>query len=215
MFKWLNIQDISNLFKITENTPQKEVDRAVNDAYDMDIIPVLSDTLMAAIKDILEGNVKQWNRLTTYVTGDKVFYNGVYYSAVTGSTGEAPANAKWEEIELMTFWGEYVKKYFAACVYYRLMLWQGVNVTQYGVVNVTEETSQQISDKQRGDIMADIRGKRDIYLARLNKKFSDVGGEFDGVTYATDCEDNSTPNQGVQVWAVGVNRVKREKNKYP
>lgn len=213
MSNWLNKEDFGKYVQLTVNLESRLIDPHISDAYLFDVVPVLSDTMMDAIKAVLDINPIQWSKNTTYAVGDKVFYDGVYYSCAVVNTDSLPtsSNTNWEQIDLMTFWLEYVKPYFVLSAYSRFLLWHGANITQFGTRQINEDTSTEISDKRRGELMADIRNKINTYLSRLNKKFSSVNGVFDGVTYTVDCEDNTTPTRGATIWGVGA--LGKTKNK--
>lgn len=210
-FKWLSVFDLKGRFKITENLPEKDFDIAVKDSYDFDVVTSLPDSLMDDIKSVLQINPIQWSASKTYSIGDKVFYDGVYYSAADTNTDSAPTalNTDWEEIQLMTFWTDYVKPYFMCCAYYRFLLWHGTNITQFGARQNNEETSVEITDKKKGELMADISGKKDIFYARLSKKFNDMNQTFDGVTYSYDVYDNQNLTKGVRIWGLGKRKPNR------
>jgi len=201
-FKWLSVEDFKGRFKITENIPTKDLDIAINDSFDFDVLTTLPDEMLNDIKDVLLINPIQWKASKAYVVGDKVNYDGVYYVALENSTGSLPAsdNADWQEIALMSFWTDYVKPFFMCCAYYRFLLWHGANITQYGSRQNTEDTSQELTDKRKGELLADISGKKDIFLARLTKAFKDAANTFDGVTYQYDSTDTKELNQGVRIW---------------
>lgn len=204
-FKWLTRFDFSDSFKMNDNIPEQAITTAVNDAYNYDVITTLPDALMEDIKEILLSNPKQWTKSAIYSVGDKVIYDGVYYRAAVSNDNSQPSlsNTDWEVIQLMQFWTGYVKPYFQACAYYRFFVWHGANVTQFGARQNNEDTSQEISDKRKGELLADISGKKDINLARLTKRFNDVLFTLDGIVYEYDNGDTQKPNQGVRIWGVG------------
>lgn len=203
-FKWLSVEDFKGRFKITENIPAKDLDIAVNDAYEFDVLTALPDTLMDAIKEILLINPIQWSASKTYAIGDKVKYDGTYYVALDSNTNSMPTvlNSDWEELQLMTFWTDYVQPYFMCCSYYRFLNWHGANVTQYGVRQNNEDTSNEVTDKRKGELMADIAGKQDIFLARLTSYFNGVNQTLDEVAYAYDSKDSQELTKGVRIWGV-------------
>lgn len=203
-FKWLSIQDLKRLFKLTEHIPQEDVDRAVNDALEFDVTPVISDTLVSAVKAILLTNPIQWSDVTAYTVGTVIFWDGVYYKCATAHTNSEPSasNSNWTVIQLMAFWVNFVKKYFCAQAYYRLLLWHGANITQFGSRQNTEDTSAEISDKRRGELSRDVTNKAMLYLSNLNKAFQAASQTFDGVKYVVDCGDKSEPNKNVTFFGV-------------
>jgi len=201
-FKWLTVYDIKSVFKISENIPETDIDVAVTDAYNFDVITSLPDSLMDAIKVWLMINPIQWNSSTSYVVGDKVFYNGVYYLCAANNSNSQPSstNVNWEVSELMNFWSGYVKPYFIACAYSRFFLWHGANVTQYGITEVIGEERQSISSQKKAELLADVGNKIDVFLARLTKANSTANYTFDGVTYDLDCGDTSKLDSHVRIW---------------
>jgi len=203
-FKWLTPFDLKGRFKITENVPQKDFDIAVRDAFNFDIATALSDDMMEDIKEVLETNPIQWSGAKAYVIDDIVVYDGVFYKSLGSHTGSLPPSVNWSEIQLLTFWTDFVKPYFEACAYYRFLLWHGANVTQYGSRQNNEDTSIEISDKRKGELLADIKGKQDILLARLTKRFSDVNGTLDGVQYEYDIDDTQEKNNltGIKMFTI-------------
>jgi len=220
-FKWLTKYDIAKVAQVTINIEDRLIDVPVNDAYLFDVVPVLSDSMLAAIKVILEINPIQWSRTKSYILNDKVFSDGIYYRCLIANTDSQPtsSNTNWIEIALMTFWTDYVKPYFSMSAYSRFLLWQGANVTQYGIVQPLESNgvSQPITDKWRGELLADVKGKVNIYLSRLEKQFDSVSGVFDGVTYTVDSDDNTEPTRGSNIWGVGYPNTRKIKcpNEYP
>lgn len=221
-FKWLTKEDFGKYVQMTVNIEDRFVDTSVSDAYLFDVVPVLSDSMLAAMQTILEINPIQWSRTKSYVVGNKVFSDGIYYNCIVNNSDSQPtsSNTDWEEIELMTFWTDYVKPYFILSAYSRFLLWQGANITQYGIVQPLESNgvSQPITDKWRGELLSDVKSKINIYLSRLEKQFDTVRGVFDGVTYTVDSDDNTEPTRGgYSIWGVGYPNKKRIKcpNEYP
>ena len=209
-FKWLCAQDLQQQFRVTSNILEADVDRAVSDAYLFDVVPRTSDAMMAAIKEVLITNPNTWNKNASYVTGNYVRLDGVYWACLVDNNDSLPAtdNDDWYAIELMAHWTDKVKPYFVSCAYLRLLRWHGANITQFGISETTPENSTLASDKRRGELAADVESKIAVYLAIMNKAFGAVNGVFDDVTYTTDCGDATTPQSGPQFLSVGVNRTK-------
>ena len=218
-FKWLTKEDFGQYAQMTVNIDERFIDSAVNDALNFDLVPVVSDSMLDAVRAVLEINPIQWSRTKTYIIGNKVFSDGIYYLCLVGNSDSEPtsANTDWAEIELMTFWTNYIKPYFVMSAYSRFLLWHGANITQFGARQINEDTSTEITDKRRGELLADIKGKVNIYLSRLNKEFARVRGIFDSVTYTIDADDNTEPTRGTNIWGVGYPNRKRIKcpNEYP
>ena len=56
-------------------------------------------------------------------------------------------------------------------------------MSQYGLRTSVEDTSSEISDKARGELMADINNKKSYYWSRLIKTMSDNAYTYDDVVY--------------------------------
>lgn len=85
--------------------------------------------------------------------------------------------------ELQAFFNNYVKGFLVCKAHARLLLWQGNNVTQFGLVTNREDTSQQITDKQRAELIQSSEHKANVYLAQMTKAMKDANYTFDSVSY--------------------------------
>lgn len=220
-FTYITKSDFTPYVQMTQNIDDRFITNAVNDAYNFDVVPVMSDTMLTAILAYLDSAVT-WSTATAYVVGNKVVSGGRYYTCLINNTNSTPGatNVNWGETELMEFYVDYIKPYFVLSAYARFLLWQGANITQYGIVQPIESNgvSQPITDKWRGELLADVKGKINIYLSNLNKQFNTVSGVFDSVTYTIDSTDNTTPDRGgFAIWGVGYPDNKKVKcpDEYP
>ena len=98
-----------------------------------------------------------------------------FYTAITGTLTSTS--------ELQIFLDTYVKPYLILGSYEKFLLWHGRNISQFGLRENNEDTSNAISDKARAEMMADIRRKTNITLLAMNKHLSDVSYTLDGVVY--------------------------------
>lgn len=85
--------------------------------------------------------------------------------------------------ELQTFFNNYVKGFLVCKAHARLLLWQGNNLTQFGLVTNSEDTSVPLTDKQRAELIQSSEHKANVYLAQMSKAMSDAKYTFDGVSY--------------------------------
>lgn len=218
-FPYITKADFPDYAQMTSNIEDRFITNAVNDAYNFDTLPVLPDAMLANIIAYLTA-ATTWSAVTAYVVGNKVVSDGRYYTCLINNTNSIPtsSNANWNETALMAFYVDYIKPYIVMSAYSRFLLWHGANVTQFGLRQINEESSQQITDKWRGELLQDIKAKINIYLSNLNKRFNDVSGAFDGTTYTIDAGDNTEPTRtGAQIWGVGFPNKKRVKcpDEYP
>jgi hypothetical protein len=91
-----------------------------------------------------------------------------------------------DSTDLWSFYNVFVKPFLVYSAFCRFELRHGVNVTQYGMRENTETTSEAISDKRRGELLADDRSKRNVYLSVLLKELADQRRTFDGVIFTED-----------------------------
>ena len=85
--------------------------------------------------------------------------------------------------QLQAFFNNYVKGFLVCKAHARLLLWQGNNVTQFGLVTNREDTSAPISDKQRAELIQSSEHKANVYLAQMTKAMKDANYTFDSVSY--------------------------------
>jgi len=91
--------------------------------------------------------------------------------------------------ELLEWFTDYLKPFLVTKAYARLLLWQGRNVTQFGLRVNNEETSTELTDKNRSELIADTEHKCNVYLARLTSALKDADYTYDSIVYSfSDCE---------------------------
>lgn len=147
--------------------------------------------LSVHIKDMQELEFNSW--------ADSVFYTDI--------TGLGVSTTR---PELRTLLDEYVKPYLVCGAYYKFLLWHGRDITQMGVRVENSESSNDVGDKARAEMMADILRKQNAYLNVLKRKLSDDNYTYDGTVYTFYDEANkkeAKPN-------IGIKRVGGPKNLY-
>lgn len=85
--------------------------------------------------------------------------------------------------QLTTLFNEYIKPFLVLGAYYRFLLWHGANVSQYGIRQNNEDTSTEVSDKRRAELMGDVQSKKNAYLNKLKDKLFNDNFTYDSVTY--------------------------------
>lgn len=171
----------------SDNISDKKLNYHIKDAELFDFVPLVPIELFDNLNALINTNIQQWSRTTAYIVGDKSYspVNQKAYTCISSSTNNEPsANPlKWEEIELYTLFEDYIKPYLICSAYVRVLLWAGRNMSQYGLRTSVEDTSSEISDKARGELMADINNKKSYYWSRLIKTMSDNAYTYDDVVY--------------------------------
>jgi hypothetical protein len=86
------------------------------------------------------------------------------------------------------------------------MLWHGRNINQFGLRQNNEQESEPISDRARGELLADIRSSANVCLAKMNKELSKVNYKFDNITYHFNSCETSNRRPKIGMFQVGRNR---------
>ena len=85
--------------------------------------------------------------------------------------------------ELQSFLDTYIKPYLITGAYSKFLLWHGNNVSQYGIRNNSEDTSNEVSDRRKSELIADVDHRNNQYLAIMNRELFIAEYTFDGVEY--------------------------------
>lgn len=104
----------------------------------------------------------------------------LFYDNVVISQTASPAN------ELNAFWQTYIIPLIVLFSYQRYLLWAGRQNTQYGLVQIREDTSEPITRQDRADLINDIKSKTNVYLTRFYNELRAKSHTFDGVVYNFD-----------------------------
>lgn len=105
--------------------------------------------------------------------------------------------------ELSSLLDEYITPFLVCSAFSRYLLWTGRNISQFGIRSNVEDSSTEISDKARGELIADIENKKKYYLAMFRKVIYDANYTYDSISYdfTTDC-DVSSPRSKFNIRAV-------------
>ena len=120
--------------------------------------------------DTLDIYIKDMQELEFRPTMDDSFYNDLI-----GDLTSRP--------ELKLFLDDYIKPYLICGAYEKFLLWHGANISQFGLRQNNEDTSDEISDKRRGELLADIRRKTNTYQSIMNRELKVSNYTFDGTIY--------------------------------
>lgn len=85
--------------------------------------------------------------------------------------------------ELQSFLDTYIKPYLILGAYAKFLLWHGNNISQFGIRNNNEDTSTEVSDKRKGELIADVEHRANKYLAIMNRELFLANYTLDGVVY--------------------------------
>jgi len=85
--------------------------------------------------------------------------------------------------KLQSFLDTYIKPYLILGAYSKFLLWHGNNISQFGIRNNNEDTSTEVSDKRKGELIADVEHRTNKYLAIMNRELFLANYTFDGTVY--------------------------------
>lgn len=103
--------------------------------------------------------------------------------------------------ELLEWFTDYLKPFLVCKAYARLLLWQGRNITQFGLRVNNEETSTEVTDKNRSELIADTEHKCNVYLARLTSALKEADFTYDSIVYDFNCS-STKPRAKTRIKAV-------------
>lgn len=89
--------------------------------------------------------------------------------------------------DLETFFDDYCKPVLVHMAILRFLIEAGVNLTQHGIVNPFENTSQPASDGQRASMRNQYKSDLQSYLNKFYARLKEVEYTIDGTVYDFDC----------------------------
>jgi hypothetical protein len=112
--------------------------------------------------------------------------------------------------ELATLFEDYIKAWICHKTIYSFYSQHGINVTQYGMRVMNEDTSQPVAPEDRAMLLQTVKNNANAYWLRLDKRMADDNYTYDNITYKDDCQKNKAINLGVK----RVSRVGRRFNPF-
>ena len=86
--------------------------------------------------------------------------------------------------ELKAFYNSYFKQIWSYLAYIRFFTWHGRNITQFGLVSINDDTTSQISDKARGELINNIEHDSQVYMTRMLNELKLKNYTFDNISYS-------------------------------
>lgn len=187
----LNKSDLTKYARISDNLKATEIDPFIQDAQIFDVIPVLPDDMFEDIEAALPVPQIGWDKNKSYVADDIVFHLDKFWKSAGSNTDSEPitGNTDWDLHELLNFWLNYVKPFYAYNTLSRFLVEHGRNITQFGITQQTGDTFQNLSDKGRAEMKAQMDSKANHYGQLIRKELASKSYTFDGVTYEYSCDD--------------------------
>lgn len=150
----------------------------------------------------LEQFIRDMQELTFRATIDEPFYQDCI-----GDTSARP--------QLQSFINEFIKPYIICGAYEKFLLWHGNNISQFGIRQNNEDTSEAVSDKIRGELIADTKRKTNAYLSIMNRELKTLNYTFDGVAYTFFDDSNKRfAKRNIGIKQVGNSNVNNDNYNY-
>lgn len=102
-------------------------------------------------------------------------------------------------VEMEDFFNGYIKPVIVHYAMCRFLIEVGVNITQFGLINPREDTSQPASDGQRAAMRNQYKSDLQSYLSKFYFRLKEVNYIFDGITYEFECKKKA---QGLFIKAI-------------
>lgn len=99
--------------------------------------------------------------------------------------------------ELEILFEDFIKPWIANKTIYSFYAQHGINVTQYGMRVMNEDTSQPIAPEDRSMLLQTVKNNANAYWLRLDKKMTDDNFTYDNITYKDVCNGKAI-NIGIQ-----------------
>lgn len=200
-------QQINKYERLSENIADDVINPHILDAQEYDVEPVLPNALLNAIAAVILAKPQQWNKNKTYATDNVVWFGEpkMWYKATAANTNSEPGgeNEDWGACELMNFYEQYLVRFLSFKTCYRFIADHGINITQFGVREMVEDSSREISDRRRGAKLGDLNSKANLAAEKISKALAVAKDTFDGVKYTADKGETSRPRPKVNIYQVG------------
>lgn len=206
----INKIDIQQFTQFTQNIEDRIFNHNILDGQEFDLKPVIGNKMFDALILAAPNGYSNWNALTAYAVNDLIVDGSSVYIAINPNTGNQPSlnPADWSVNELGTFFLNFLKPFLVFVSYGNFLLWAGTNLTQYGIVQIDEDTSEQITDQRRAELIANVKKKSNIWLSRLKRQMCEVNETFDSVNYSqTDGDFKANPRKTFNIRPVGVPNI--------
>ena len=151
-----------------------------NNIEDRLVNPIITDTEQLQIEPVL--NEDMYTNL----------------QAIVGGSGNFP--------ELEAFFENYIKQWICFITCYQFYSVHGINVTQYGLRVMNEDTSVPVDPTDRAAFLQHYKNNGQAYLLRMNKSLDKANYTFDGIKYENPCAKKNGNN--LIVGRVGAKRTR-------
>lgn len=104
-----------------------------------------------------------------------------FWSAINSSSPAMGA-------ELTDFFEDYCKPVLVHQAFLRFLVEHGTNITQYGIINPQEDTSQPASPESRASMRNAYKSDLQSYLAKFYARLKEMNYTLDGTVYDFGCK---------------------------
>ena len=203
--KLLNPYDLDLISGQPLNLDERTFSARANEIIEIEFKRLRPLALVKDIVDLFKNDAFQWSLKKTYAVNDLALWNDKLWKAKQISVGVEPIEGnEWQEVELYTFYKNFVLKWLATEMYIALLIEQGVNITRYSVANPQDPTYSQVGSADRTRVIARRKSMAESYFKTIEIELQKINYTIDGKKYK---DESCKPSRikGVQIYSAGGN----------
>lgn len=172
------------------NIPDWQIEPHIKNAEGNDLVPMIGDDMYKDLRKIFENTPPNWDITSYYNSNDYTVFDTKVFKAITANTGLQPDTnpATWQLSQLGTFFWNYVKPVGVLLAYKEMLIYHGINITQFGIRISDESTSMPADGTIRGHMIDNTNHRLKQYISQMKKELDKNKWTFDNVVYSIDCE---------------------------
>lgn len=167
------------------NIPDWQVEPHINNSEINDLIPLIGDQMYNDLKVIFDNTPQLWNASTNYSVDEFVIEGDKVYKAIAPNNNILPSSntSFWIVNELGTFFWKFIKPVGVLFAYKELLIFHGINLTQFGIRISDESTSIPADAHIRVILINNASTRLKQYISLMNNKLREKNWTFDNVKY--------------------------------
>lgn len=172
------------------NIPDWQVEPHIKNSEMNDLVPMIGDDMYNDLKKIFEITPNIWNITYSFNANDYTIFDGKVYKAITANNALQPDlnNSDWQISQLGTFFWNFIKPVGVMLAYKEMLIYHGINITQFGI-RISDETSSIPADGAiRGQLINNATHRLKQYISQMNNELEKKKWTFDSVVYFISCD---------------------------
>lgn len=172
------------------NIPDWQVEPHIKNSEINDLVPMIGDDMYNDLKEIFENTPPNWNINSSFNSNDYTIFDGKVYKAITQNAGLQPDlnQSVWMISQLGSFFWNFIKPVGVMLSYKEMLIYHGINITQFGIRISDETTSIPADGAIRGQLINNANHRLKQYISQMNNELEKNKWMFDNVIYSISCE---------------------------